>query len=82
MPTSSTTIPPDTSGIERSAQSSPSRSTAMIAPGRSALNADSPLPRRGIEASEAGSVPVLPLVKPIVALPESFEITTALRQSS
>ena len=37
--------------------------------GRSALNADPPPPRRGIEASEAGSVPVVPLVKPIVAAP-------------
>ena len=54
----------------------------MIAPGRSASKAEPPVPRRGIEASEAGRVPVLPSVKPIVALPPSFESTTAARQSS
>ena len=38
-------------------------------------------PRTGIAASAADTVPVEPLVKPIVACPSPFESTTALSQS-
>jgi hypothetical protein len=54
----------------------------MIIPGRRLLKAEPPPPRFGIEAAEAGRVPVLPSVKPIVALPPVLETTTAERQSS
>jgi hypothetical protein len=54
----------------------------MIIPGRKLLNAEPPPPFFGIEAAEAGKVPVLPSVNPIVALPPDFETTTAERQSS
>ena len=84
MPTSSTTMPPETSGIERSAQAARLRPRARprsTAPGRSASKAEPPVPRRGIEASAAGIVPVLPSAKPRVAPPPSLESTTAARQS-
>jgi hypothetical protein len=54
----------------------------MIIPGLRKLKADVPVPFFGSDAAPLGRTPVAPSVKPIVALPPSFEITTAGRQLS